>query len=108
MATQEKTIEEQINELEKQLGPKPTPGKEIDNMVEELTKSLTASKKESKDEKEKEQKRNTFLGEEKRLLAKIEAKETIINYLTNQLNSTKQELETLEERLECVRYCLNE
>ena len=85
-----------------------TTNKTIDNMIEELTKSLTASKKESKDEKEKEQRRNTFLGEEKRLLAKIEAKEAIIYYLTHELDSAKQELETLEERLECVRYYLNE
>ena len=101
MAT-EQSINEQINNLEKQLKPKPVTGEEIDNMIEELTKSLNSSNR------EKEQKRNTFLWEEKRLLAKIEDKETIISYLTNQLNSTKQELETLEERLDCVRYCLNE
>ena len=96
MATQEKTIEKQDNNTEEK-----TIEKQDDSNTEE--KSI-----EKQDDNNTQDKSLTFLKEEKRLLVKIEDKQTILSYLKKQLISIEEEINSLEEQLECLRFCSDE
>ena len=115
MATQEKTIQEQIVELEIQLKPKSTTGEEIDNMINELQEQLGPRKEINtmineleeqlgprKDEKIKP--KPYHKKEEKKLLILIDEQETIIQFLTKQLEEANNKKLDLEYKLECHRY----
>ena len=98
MATQEKTIQEQIVELEMQLKPKPTTGEEINTMINELEEQLGPRKDEKIKPKPYHKK------EEKKLLILIDEQETIIQFLTKQLEEANNKKLDLEYKLECHRY----
>ena len=116
MTTQEKSIDQQIKEIEEQLNTRKKEHKEektIDEQIKEIEEQLNARKKDHKEQislpKTKEEKDScldTFHKEEKVLLAKIEAKSTIIYYLTLELDSAKQQKENLEKQLEVLRDCI--
>ena len=111
MTTPEKSIDEQIKELQEQLDeeePKElTKNEWEEKSLEEKIKELQDLLKDNNKEPNTETKRKeTFKEEEKVLLAKIEAKSTIMYYLTLELDSAKQQKENLEKQLEVLRDCI--
>ena len=108
MAT-EKYIDEQIENLQKQLEEdrrekqqrkKQTfdeRGKFIDEQLEALQRQIR--------EEEKKRTVEHFSREEKKLLSKIESKHSIIQFLSNSLESEEKKLKDLEEELELLRDC---
>ena len=82
----------------------------IDERIKDLREQLNGSQNERlslpKSKEEKDSCLDTFHKEEKKLLAKIEAKETIIYYLTLELDSAKHQKENLEKQLEVLRDCI--
>ena len=76
----------------------------IQKQIEELQKLF----REEEEEEEKKKKRNeTYEREERRLLCKIESKHSIIQFLSNSLESEEKKLKDLEEQLEFLRDCKN-
>ena len=114
MAT-EKSIDEQIKKLQKQLDENireeqqckkqafDEQGKSIDDKIKALQKQI-------RDEEKEEEKKRTvehFSREEKKILSKIESKHSIIQFLSNSLESEEKKLKDLEEQLELLRDCKN-
>ena len=112
---QGKFIDEQIEELQKQLDENireeqqckkqafDEQGKSIDDKIEALQKQIREEEK----EKEKKKRNETFIKKEKRLLCLIESKHSIIQFLSNSLESEEKKLKDLEEQLEFLRDCKN-
>ena len=100
MATK-KSIDEQIQNLQRQLD-KDKP-KSIDEQIEDIRRQI----RKNKEEEEKKKRDETFSKEEKRLLSKIESKHSVIQFLSNSLESEEKKLEDLEEQLELLRDCKN-
>ena len=112
---QGKFIDEQIEELQIQLDENireeqqckkqafDERGKSIDEQLEALQRQFRV------EEKEEEKKRTVehFSREEKKLLFKIESKHSIIQFLSNSLESEQKKLKDLEEQLEFLRDCKN-
>ena len=110
MAT-EKSIDEQIEELQKRLDENireeqqckeqafDERGKFIDEQLEALQRQFR--------EKEKKRTVEHFSRKEKKLLCKIESKHYIIQFLSNSLESEEKKLKDLEEQLEFLRDCKN-
>ena len=100
MATRE-SVQKQIDDLQRQLDEyKP---KSIDEQIEELQKRF----REEEEEEEKKKRNETFIKEEKRLLCLIESQHSIIEFLSNSLESEEKKLKDLEEQLELLRDCKN-
>ena len=78
-------------------------GKFIDDKIEALQKQIREEEK----EKEKKKRNETFIKKEKRLLCLIESKHSIIQFLSNSLESEEKKLKDLEEQLEFLRDCKN-
>ena len=114
MAT-EKSIDEQIENLQKQLEEDRREkqqrkkqafderGKFIDEQLEALQRQIRDEEKEEEKKKSVEH----FSREEKRLLSKIESKHSVIQFLSNSLESEEKKLKDLEEQLELLRDCKN-
>ena len=114
MAT-EKYIDEQIQILQKQFEEEEKEkqqrkkqafderGKFIDEQLEALQRQFRVEEKEEEKKKSVEH----FSREEKRLLSKIESKHSIIQFLSNSLESEEKKLKDLEEQLEFLRDCKN-
>ena len=112
---QGKFIDEQKEELQKQLDENireeqqckkqafDERGKSIDEQIENLQRQFREEEK----EEEKKKRDETFSKEEKRLLSKIESKHSIIQFLSNSLESEEKKLKDLEEQLEFLRDCNN-
>ena len=110
MAT-EKYIDEQIENLQKQLEEDRREkqqrkkqafderGKFIDEQLEALQRQIR--------EEEKKRTVEHFSREEKKLLSKIESKHSVIQFLSNSLESEEKKLKDLEEELELLRDCKN-
>ena len=142
--TTEKTIDEQIKELQEQVdssikmptqgikdslyNPTPKPSsleKEIDEMIDSLQKQLNTyqeppSQTEQIDAQIKSlqeqidiveetpqqqtEEKEIYKKEEKKLVIQLMEQETIIEYLSKQLEDTQKRKEDLEEKLKCLRY----
>ena len=100
MATEE-SIDKQLQDLKKRFGVEEP--KSIDEQIQDIRKQI------EEDEKEEERKKSneTFIKQEKRLLSKIESKNSVIQFLTNALETAEKELKDLEEQLEVIRDCEN-
>ena len=104
---QGKFIDEQIEELQKQLDENireeqqckkqafDEQGKSIDEQLEALQKLFR--------EEEKKKRNETFIKKEKRLLCLIESQHSIIEFLSSSLESEEKKLEYLEVQLELLR-----
>ena len=75
----------------------------IQKQIEELQKQF----REEEEEEEKKKRNETYEREERRLLCKIESKHSIIQFLSNSLESEEKKLKDLEEQLEFLRDCKN-
>ena len=75
----------------------------IQKQIEELQKRF----REEEEEEEKKKRNETYEREERRLLCKIESKHSIIQFLSNSLESEEKKLKDLEEQLEFLRDCKN-
>ena len=116
MTTLSEQIDAQIKSLQEQLNSSQKEHKEektIDEQIKSLQEQLNGSQKKHKEQltlpqtkEEKDSCLDTFHKEEKVLLAKIEAKSTIIYYLTVELDFAKQQKEYLEKQLEVLRDCI--
>ena len=111
MAT-EKYIDEQIENLQKQFEEEDLQRKEqtvdeegkfIDEQIQDIRRQIG----EDEEEEEKKKRDETFSKEEKRLLSKIESKLSVIQFLSNSLESAEKDLKDLEEQLEVIRDCKN-
>ena len=112
---QGKFIDEQIQILQKQFEEEEKEkqqrkkqafdeqGKSIDERLGALQKLFREEEK----EKEKKKRNETFIKKEKRLLCLIESKHSIIQFLSNSLESEEKKLKDLEEQLEFLRDCKN-
>ena len=117
MAT-EKYIDEQIENLQRQFREEEKEKedlqrqfreeekekeKSIDEQIEDLRRQFRVEEKEEEKKKSVEH----FSREEKRLLSKIESKLSVIQFLSNSLESVEKDLKDLEEQLEVIRDCKN-
>ena len=75
----------------------------IDEQIEDLRRQFRVEEKEEEKKKSVEH----FSREEKRLLSKIESKLSVIQFLSNSLESAEKDLKDLEEQLEVIRDCKN-
>ena len=112
---QGKFIDEQIQILQKQFEEEEKEkqqrkkqafderGKSIDDKIKALQKQI----REEEEEEEKKKRNETFIKKEKKLLSLIESKHSIIQFLSNSLESEEKKLKDLEEQLEFLRDCKN-
>ena len=108
MTTQEKTIDEQIKELQEQICKEPeTTEEQTSNLPVQscpLSDRIDEQIKDLKDSLLNDRIKESNKKQEKKLLIQIDNKETIIDFLTEQLEIAKKEKDELEEKLECLRY----
>ena len=115
-----KYIDEKIEELKRQLNappPSPTTNTQVEDIwkskdeagryIDEQIENLQRQFREEEKEKEKKKSVEHFSREEKRLLSKIESKLSVIQFLSNSLESAEKDLKDLEEQLEVIRDCKN-
>ena len=114
MAT-EKYIDEQIENFQRQFEEEEKEKEErkkqvFDERGKFIDEQLEALQRQIRDEEKEEEKKRTvehFSREEKKLLSKIESKHSVIQFLSNSLESEEKKLKDLEEQLELLRDCKN-
>ena len=112
---QGKFIDEQIENLQRQFREEKKEKEErkkqaFDERGKSIDEQLEVLQRQFRDEEKEEEKKKSvehFSREEKRLLSKIESKHSVIQFLSNSLESEEKKLKDLEEQLELLRDCKN-
>ena len=106
MTTLSEQIDAKIKSLQEQLSSSMKEHKK-ERTIDERIADLKRQFREEEEEKEKKKRDETFSKEEKRLLSKIESKLSVIQFLSNAIESEEKDLKDLEEQLEVIRDCKN-